>query len=125
MDDYTKEFDPVNTPEAETPAEEVSSVEETVTEAPAVEETAAEVPAEQTVKKPVRKTEQPRNERRSRKSKQEIFKESTLPVIILGVSALLILIFIVGSVTRAIQKKNIEEEYSIAVSESIAEVVRV
>lgn len=121
MDDYTKEFDPVNTPEAETPAEEVSSVEETVTEAPAVEETAAEVPAEQPVKKPVRKTEQPRNERRSRKSKQEIFKESTLPVIILGVSALLILIFIVGSVTRAIQKKNIEEEYSIAVSESIAE----
>ena len=62
-----------------------------------------------------------RPERRPRQSKQDVFKESTLPVIILGIAAFLILVFIIGSITRAIQKKNIEEEASIAVSESIAE----
>ena len=109
MDDNTMEFDPVMASE-EAPAEEVIVAEEPVTE----------TPVNRPAQKPVSKTEQPRNERRRVKTKQEIFKESTLPVIILGVSALLILIFIVGSVTRAIQKKNIEEEASIAVSESIA-----
>lgn len=58
--------------------------------------------------------------RRRQKSKAEIFKETTLPLIILGVSAVLILVFIVGSVVRGIQKNRINREASIAVSESIA-----
>lgn len=62
-----------------------------------------------------------RAERRPRLSKQDMFKQSTLPVIIVGVAALLILIFIIGSITRAVQKNKIEKEASIAVSESIAE----
>lgn len=58
--------------------------------------------------------------RRVRRSKEELFKENSLPLIILGVSALLILIFIIGSITRAVQKKNIEHDASVAASESIA-----
>ena len=58
--------------------------------------------------------------RRRPKTKAEIFKESTLPLIILGVSAILILVFIIGSITRGIQKKHITRDASIAVSESIA-----
>lgn len=64
--------------------------------------------------------ENPRRERRPRQTKQEIFKQTTLPLIILGVAAALILVFIIGSITRAIQKKNTEEAASLAVSESIA-----
>lgn len=58
--------------------------------------------------------------RRPRRSKEELFKENSLPLIILGVAALLILIFIIGSITRAVQKKNIEHDASVAASESIA-----
>jgi len=85
-------------------------------EAPKTEETQAVAPGPGTFR-----SSGARPERRPRQSKQEVFKESTLPVIILGVAALLILVFIIGSITRAIQKKNIEEAASIAVSESIAE----
>ena len=59
--------------------------------------------------------------RRRPKTKAEIFKESTLPLIILGVAAVLILTFIIGSITRAVQKRHIDRDASIAVSESIAE----
>lgn len=57
---------------------------------------------------------------RVRRSKQDVFKETSLPVIIIGVALLLILVFIIGSIVRGVQKKNIEKEASIAVSESIA-----
>lgn len=59
--------------------------------------------------------------RRRQKTKIEIFKESTLPLIILAVAALLIVVFIIGSITRGIQKRRIDREASIAVSESIEE----
>ena len=62
-----------------------------------------------------------RPERRPRMSKEEMFKQNTLPLIILAVAALLIVIFIIGSITRAIQKHTVEKEASIAVSESVAE----
>lgn len=61
-----------------------------------------------------------RPQRRPRMSKQDMFKQNTLPAIILGISALLILIFIIGSITRSIQKHQVEKEASIAVSESVA-----
>ena len=72
--------------------------------------------------------QQPQNQRpantrpqRERRSKQDIFKETTLPLVIMAIAALLIVIFIIGSITRSIQKKHIERDASIAMSESIAE----
>ena len=59
--------------------------------------------------------------RRPKLTKMEIFKQTTLPLIILAVAALLIVVFIIGSITRAVQKNHTEKEASIAVSESIAE----
>lgn len=72
---------------------------------------------------PEKKTTPPaprqRPERR-RKTKQELFKENTLPFIILGVAAVLIVTFIIGSIVRGVQKKNAEAAASIAASESMA-----
>lgn len=62
-----------------------------------------------------------RAKRRPRLSKADMFKQHTLPFIILAVSALLIVIFIIGSITRAVQRKAVEAEASIAASESLAE----
>ncbi len=45
-------------------------------------------------------TERRPNSRRRRKTKLEIFKEVYLPTIILGVAAVLILVFIIGAVTK-------------------------
>lgn len=62
--------------------------------------------------KPVRK--------RRPKTKQELFKENTLPLIILGIAGVLIFTFIIGSIVRGVQKRKIETEASIAASESMA-----
>lgn len=59
-------------------------------------------------------------QRRKRLSKQDQFKQNVLPLIILAVAALLIVVFIIGSITRAVQKSKVEKEASIAASESIA-----
>lgn len=61
----------------------------------------------------------PRPERR-RKTKEELFKENTLPFIILGVAAILILVFIIGSIVRAVQTRNAEIAASVAAAESMA-----
>lgn len=61
----------------------------------------------------------PRTGRR-RPTKQQIFKERTLPLIILFTAGVLIITFIVGSTVRATQKRKIEAEASIAASESVA-----
>ena len=58
--------------------------------------------------------------RRPRMTKRDRFKQNVLPLIILTVAAILIITFIIGSITRAVQKRKIELEASIAVSESIA-----
>lgn len=57
---------------------------------------------------------------RRRKSKQEIFKEKYLPRIIMGIAGVLILFFIIGSITRSVQKHHIVQAASIAASESVA-----
>ena len=76
----------------------------------------------ETVSEPVQEpVSTPPTRRRRPKSKMEIFKETTLPLIILAVAAVLILVFIIGSITRGVQKRHIERDASIAVSESIAE----
>lgn len=58
--------------------------------------------------------------RRRRKTKLQIFKESYLPVVIAAAALLLIVVFVVGSVSRSIDKKNAEKDSSNAASQSQA-----
>lgn len=64
--------------------------------------------------------QRPVNPRRKKKSQFEIFKESYLPVIIAGVAVLIISIFIVGSVVRAISNGIAERQESISAAEQQA-----
>ena len=66
-----------------------------------------------------------RQPRRKRKSKLQIFKETLLPVIIAGIAIILILVFIVGSIVRGVQKNlyeaKLEQEASQAHAALLAE----
>jgi len=62
----------------------------------------------------------PVNPRRKKRTKMQIFKEAYLPTLIVAVALILIVVFIIGSITRAVQKSKAEKEASIAASESIA-----
>lgn len=62
----------------------------------------------------------PVNPRRKKRTKMQVFKESYLPVLIAGVALILIVIFIIGSIVRAVQKNRYEKEVSYAASVSIA-----
>lgn len=74
---------------------------------------------ERPAQRPAVPSQRPRNKKRP-KTKQELFKENTLPLIILSIAAVLILTFIIGSIVRGVQKRKIETEASIAASESMA-----
>lgn len=63
----------------------------------------------------------PVNPRRRKRTKLQIFKESYLPILIAGIALLLILVFIIGSIARAVQKNKAEKEASLAASSSLAE----
>lgn len=63
----------------------------------------------------------PVNSRRKKRTQMQIFKETYLPVIIAGVALILIIVFIIGSITRAVQKNKAEKAANIAASSSIAE----
>ncbi len=54
--------------------------------------------------------------RRRKKSKQQIFKEVYLPPIIAGVALLMILIFIIGSISRGVQQRADEVQASLDAS---------
>ena len=58
----------------------------------------------------------PSNPRRRKRSKMQIFKESYLPAIIAGAALLMVLIFIIGSVSRGISRRKAERDASIAAS---------
>ncbi len=62
----------------------------------------------------------PVNSRRKQRSQMQIFKEAYLPTIIAGVAILLIIIFIIGSISRAVQRNKAEQAASIAASEASA-----
>ena len=62
----------------------------------------------------------PVNPRRRKRSKARIIKEVYLPVIISGVALLLIVVFIIGSIVRTVQKNKINKEASINASISQA-----
>lgn len=83
------------------------------------EPTAAEPAAESTFDN-TSQIPRPVNPRRKKKSQMQILKETYLPLIIAGAALLLIIIFILGSVVRAIRKHNVEKEASIAASSSLA-----
>ena len=63
----------------------------------------------------------PVNPRRKKRTKMQIFKEVYLPTLIAGVALVLIVVFIIGSITRAVQKNKFEKAASIAASSSLAE----
>jgi len=58
----------------------------------------------------------PVNPRRKKRTKTQVFKETYLPAIIAGVALLLIVIFIIGSIVRSVQKKNFEKDANHAAS---------
>jgi len=58
----------------------------------------------------------PVNPRRRKKTQMEIFKEAYLPVIIAGVAIVMILVFIIGSITRGVQRKNLAKQEQIDAS---------
>lgn len=62
----------------------------------------------------------PANPRRKRRSKLQIFKEAYLPLVIVGAALIMILVFIIGSITRAVQYHRIDVQAQIAASESLA-----
>ena len=69
--------------------------------------------------------EQPQNQqpRRRQKTKQEIFKEKYLPLIIGGIGALMVLVLVIGAIGRSVEKnkrnKKMQEEASQSQSEEI------
>lgn len=54
----------------------------------------------------------PVNPRRRKRTKLQIIKEDYLPVVIIGISLILILIFIIGSIVRAVQRKQYQNALS-------------
>ncbi len=63
----------------------------------------------------------PVNPRRRPRSKLQLFKEAYLPVLIAGVAILLILIFIIGSISRAVRERKEEIAASIEASNAASE----
>lgn len=58
----------------------------------------------------------PVNPRRRKRTKMQIFKEAYLPLIIVGLAAVLIVIFLIGSIVRAVQKGQYEKQERIDAS---------
>ncbi len=69
------------------------------------------------------KDEQPRpvNPRRRRRSKVQIFKETYLPAVIAGVALILVIVFIIGAISRGAKKRKIEAQEQQSASESMAQ----
>lgn len=65
---------------------------------------------------PQNRNDRPVNPRRRKRTKMQIFKEAYLPLIVAAVALLLILIFIIGSITRAVQWNQLAKKESIAAS---------
>ena len=59
--------------------------------------------------------------RRRKKSKMQIFKETYLPFVIITVAVILILVFIIGAITRGVQKNRAEEQAALQASQAEAQ----
>lgn len=62
----------------------------------------------------------PGNPRRRKPTKAQIFKERYLPLIVIALTVVMLLIIIVGSIVRAVQRKQIATEASIAAAQEQA-----
>ena len=69
----------------------------------------------------INENSRPVNPRRKKRSRMQIFKEVYLPAIIAGAALLMVLIFIIGSIVRSVQKNKAEKEASIAASIALEE----
>jgi hypothetical protein len=61
------------------------------------------------------------NPRRRKKTKLQIFKETYLPFVIIGVAVIFIVVCIIGSITRGVQKKRYEEQIALEASNALAQ----
>lgn len=66
------------------------------------------------------RNQRPGNPRRRRPTKAQIFKERYLPLIIVALTVVMLLIIIIGSIVRAVQRNNIATEASIAAAQEQA-----
>lgn len=66
-------------------------------------------------------SQRPTNPMRKQRSKFKTFKEAYLPVIIAGIALVLIIVFIIGSISLKVQKNQAEADASIAASIAQAE----
>ena len=62
----------------------------------------------------------PVRRQRRKRSKFQIFKETYLPFVIVGLALILVITFVIGSIGRAVDKNKLEKEASIVASESVA-----
>lgn len=62
----------------------------------------------------------PVQSRRRKRTKLDIFKEHYLPMLIAVLAVIMILVIIIGSITRAVQRKQVAQEASIAAAEEQA-----
>ena len=80
--------------------------------------------AEEVVPAPVPEVEevpaQPQNPRRKPRNKARHFKEVYLPMIIVGMAAVMILVFIIGSISQAVARGKAETDASIQASKDAA-----
>ncbi len=74
---------------------------------------------------PLREEEAPQDpnspRRRRKRTKAQLFKEVYLPPILAGVTLVLIIVFVIGSITNAIQQKKLDNEQAMRESQSQAE----
>lgn len=65
--------------------------------------------------------QRPVNPRRKKRSQIQVFKEAYLPAIIIGIAVILTIVFIVGSISRASQRKKAEQALQESIAASIAD----
>ena len=75
---------------------------------------------------PLREEEQPADpnnprRRRRKRTKAQIFKEVYLPPLLAGVTLIVVLVFVIGSVSNAIQQKKIDNDIAIRESQQAAD----
>ena len=63
----------------------------------------------------------PANPRRRRRSRMQIIKEDSLPAIIIGISLILVVWFIIGSIVRAVQNSNYKKEVELQAQQAAHE----
>ncbi len=63
-------------------------------------------------------SQNPDRRRRKPRTRMQMFKETYLPVVIAGVALIFVLVFIIGSISRAVAKGKADREASIASSEA-------